>query len=859
MQGARIRAMKKHKYKQRQQGPVVAAARPDPDHAAVIALFNETSRLAQAGDRRGAIQAYQSWLHGRQSQWLHAVWFNLGVAQMGNEEMEAAEHSFRRAIELHPGFLQALFNLGAVLEKRDRLVEAIETWATLLEMPDSVTGDQRSILLLALNNSGRVLETRRIYGRAEALLTRSLRLDPDQPQVLHHLVHLRQKQCAWPVLKELPGITPQRMIECTSALAMLDLTDDPALQLAAARRYVEEKVDKDPVSLAPVQGYAHQRVRVGYLSSDLCLHPVAMLMVELLERHDREHFEVYAFSWSREDGSDLRRRVRQAVDHYVPIGAMTDEQAAACIREHEIDVLIDLQGLTSGARANILARRPAPHQVAYLGFPGTSGMPFMDHVLCDSYVLPPDAEHGFTERPLRMPQVFQVCDTRRPVGATPTRAQCGLPETGAVFCAFNNNHKITPELFATWLRILQQVPGSVLWMLADNESVRPNLQRLCEAHGVAPERLVYAERALPPDYLARYRLADLFLDCFPFNGGTTANDALWMGVPVLTRSGRSFASRMAGSLLHHLGLPELVVDNFSDYERLGVALGRSAGDPAGALAGLRSRLEAARGTARLFDTAAQARDLEDLLLGLLGRRRERPAVPPADSVQRVFNYRGRCHAVAGDPVAFDAAVDAVIARAPAGTCVDGQSLSWGLHNSLFDDEVFRRAWGRHMARLQTQHSAWACHLLAGTAFNASQLDGAFLECAGDRPTCLDFVLDTLPDGAEHLSVWLHTRQPRPEGLHPVRMLDGPLGSIADAAMPARLAWLHLNLPWEDEVLAAVQCLFDCLVPGGQLLLSDYEKDPVQRPRRLALDAWLAARHHRVLPLPTGQGLLIKQA
>lgn len=840
--------------------PRSAAPARDPhrDSPSVVDLFNETSRLLQAGDRPAAIQAYRDWLARPGLPWQHAVWFNLGVALMGGDAIDEAMACFRKALALHPDFPQAAFNLGTAHERKGQLVEALEAWSGLTRMGDDTTGEARRILILALNNSGRLLETRKIYGRAELLLTRSLRLDPDQPQVIHHLVHLRQKQCAWPVLRELPGVTPQRMIECTSALAMLDLTDDPALQLAAARRYVEEKVDANLVSLAPAQGYGHRRVRVGYLSSDLCLHPVAMLMVELFEQHDREHFEVYAFSWSREDGSDLRQRVRRAVDHYVPIGEMSDEQAAACIREREIDVLIDLQGLTAGARANILAHRPAPHQVAYLGFPGTSGMPFVDHVLCDSFVLPPEAEHGFTERPLRMPQVFQVCDTRRAVGATPTRAQCGLPETGAVFCAFNNNHKITPELFATWLRILQQVPGSVLWMLADNESVRPNLQQLCELQGVAPERLVFADRVLPPDYLARYRLADLFLDCFPFNGGTTANDALWMGVPVLTRSGRSFASRMAGSLLHHLGLPELVVESFDEYERLGVALGRGAGDPAGMLAGLRARLAAARGTARLFDTRAQARDLEDLLLGLLGRRRERPAGLPVDEAERVFNYRGRCQAVAGDPATFDASVDAVLALAPAGTYADGQGLSWGLHNSLFDDESFRRAWGRHMARLQARHSAWACHLMVGTAFHATHLDGALLECAGDRPACLDLVLDALPTGSVRQGLYLHARRPLPDGPqpHPVKHLDGLITDLPEGVLPARLAWLHLNLAW-DEVLPAVRRLFDRLVPGGQLLLSDYEKDPAQRPRRLALDAWLAERGHRVLALPTGQGLLTK--
>lgn len=830
---------------------------PRTEQDSVIELFNAAARLTESGDRAGAIAAYQAWLVGRTSPWRHAALFNLGVLQMGGNDLPAAEHSFRQALEVQPGFLQAAFNLGTCLEKQNRLPEALDAWARLTGLPDDTTGESRKLLVLALNNSGRVLEGRKIYARAEQLMVRSLRLDPDQPQVIHHLVHLRQKQCAWPVLQELPGVTAGRMIECTSALAMLDLTDDPALQLAAARRFVEEKVDKDLVSLAPAQGYGHRRMRVAYLSSDFCLHPVSMLMVELFEQFDRELVEVYGFSWSRDDGSDLRRRVVGALDHYIPIADMSDEQAAACIREHEIDILVDLQGLTSGARPNLLARRPAPHQVAYLGFPGTSGMPFIDHVLCDAYVLPPEAEAGFTESPLRLPQVFQVCDTKRVVGPTPTRASCGLPDEGFVFCAFNNNHKITPEMFTTWMRILHQVPGSVLWLLADNESVPVHLRHAAQALGVAPERLVFAQRVLPAEYLARYRLADLFLDAFPFNGGTTANDALWMGVPVITRSGRSFASRMAGSLLHSLGLPQLVVGTQDDYERRAVELARSA--PGGEMQQVRARLEAARTDARLFDTRAQARDIEDLFLGLLGRQREVAPPQAQDTPQRVFNYRGRAHAVAGDPQDFDTALDNVVRRAPPGTCVDGQMLSWGLQNSMFDDTAFRQAWGRHMPRLQAHTSAWACHVLVGTAHHAAQLDGELLECAADRAPCVPLVLDALGAALAPQRVLASVRQPAQWAADAaVRLLAGRLPDLPDAALPQRLAWLHLNLPLGDELLASLERLFDRLVPGAQIVISDHERSTAQLRARKELDLWLGSRGYRALSLPTGQGLLTRR-
>lgn len=575
--------------------------------ASVAALFEEAAALSHAGDDRGAMRLYQQWLarHGA-SPLAHAVFFNLGVLQAEAGDLSGAEHSYRAALKRHADFLQAAFNLGTTLEKQGRFDEALQCWAPLLAQSNDVRGEKRNLLILALNNSGRMLETCKRYPEAEVALTRSLLLDPAQPNVIHHWVHLRQKQCSWPVLAELPGLPPERSLAAASALSMLDLSDDPALQLEAARRYVAEKATPGLQPLADPRGYGHRKLRIGYLSSDFTLHPVSMLTVEMLELHDRERFEVYGFCWSPEDGSALRQRVLAALDVHVPIGGLSDEEAAQRIRAAEIDILVDLQGLTAGARINILARRPAPVQIAYLGFPGTSGMPFIDYVLCDRYVLPESALPYCTEQPLYLPEVFQVCDRQRPVGPIPSRADCGLPEDAFVFCAFNNNHKYTAELFEVWLNILRRVPHGVLWLLADNPSVRANLLACAAERGIAAERLIFAPRVLPPDYLARYRVADLFLDCFPFNGGTTANDALWMGVPLLTRSGRAFASRMAGSLLSSLGLEELIVADFGGYEELAVELATQSAR----LEEIKARLAAARERSALFRTDHQVREIE---------------------------------------------------------------------------------------------------------------------------------------------------------------------------------------------------------------------------------------------------------
>jgi predicted O-linked N-acetylglucosamine transferase (SPINDLY family) len=344
--------------------------------------------------------------------------------------------------------------------------------------------------------------------------------------------------------------------------------------------------------------YGHQRIRIGYLSSDLSMHAVSLLTVQLFELHDRNRFETHAFCWSREDGTAFRQRVKKAFDEFHPIGALDDETVANLIREKEIDVLIDLQGLSGRARAEILARGPAPIQITWLGYPGTTAIPYNDYVIADDFILPQELEPFFTEKPLRLPRVFQVCDTTRPFGPTWPRAFYGLPQDAFVFCAFNNNYKITPEMFDSWLRILKDAPNSILWLLEDNEWSRINLQNTCQAAGVDPARIYFAGRIDPQDYLARFKTADLFLDTTPYNAGTTANDALWAGLPLLTLAGRTYVARMAGSLLRCAGLPELICHTRVEYERKAI---HYASNP-GKLVKLRERLHATKSRNELFVT-----------------------------------------------------------------------------------------------------------------------------------------------------------------------------------------------------------------------------------------------------------------
>jgi predicted O-linked N-acetylglucosamine transferase (SPINDLY family) len=568
-------------------------------------LIDLANRLEASGASQLAAVLYQTWLDRTQSPYAHAALFNLGVALANAGDPRKSEAAYLRAIQIFPGFVQPYLNLGTLYERLGQVEDALKHWRWVAENIN-VSDDTRPFVLMALNHLGRVLENNKRLEEATAYLTRSLAIDPSQTDAMHHWVHLRQKQCIWPVYDGLPGVDPEWMRQCTSALAMLSISDDPAQQLQAARHFVEKKVAQGLPTITPQQAYKHRKIRVAYVSSDFSLHPVSMLMAELFELHDREHFEIYGYCWSPEDGSALRQRVIAAMDHFTRIDQLSDEAAAQLMRSHEIDVLVDLQGQTAGARANMLAYRPAPIQITYLGLPATTGLPSIDYVIADRFLIPEEAAQFYSEKPLYMPDVYQASDRKRPVATAPSRASCGLPDDAFVFCSLNNNYKYTQEMFDVWMNILRRVPHSVLWLLSDNPWAEANLRKEALQRGIDGTRLLFAPRVLPEHYLARYACADLFLDTFPFNAGTTANDALWVGLPVLTRCGKSFAARMAGALLTAAGMDELITYNVADYEEKAVSI---ASDPA-AVPRLRAQLQQVRETGVLFDTPRFVRNLE---------------------------------------------------------------------------------------------------------------------------------------------------------------------------------------------------------------------------------------------------------
>ncbi|NTU76318.1 MAG: hypothetical protein HGA90_00630 [Alphaproteobacteria bacterium] len=395
--------------------------------------------------------------------------------------------------------------------------------------------------------------------------------------------------------------------------AAIVLTDDPSIQKESAVRYATARFGRIAPLLPSLQNREGGRIRLGYLSSDFHAHATAYLMAELFSLQDRSKFEVFAYSYGVEDGSAIRRRLQTEAEHFVELNKLTAEQAAERICADGIDVLIDLKGYTRGSQLEILAYRPAPAQMHWLGFPGTLGADFVDYFVGDSVTIPGGVGGEFTEKIIRLPHCYQINDRQRAIGETRTRASYGLPKEGLVLASFNQTYKITPEIFAVWCSVLRQTSGSLLWLYQSNEFAPDNLRRAAEEQGLDPTRLVFAEPLPLPQHLARYAQVDLALDTFPVGGHTTTSDALWAGVPVVTLAGQSFVSRVAASILTAAALPQLVTTSLEDYRKLVFGLAHDAE----ARARLKQHLRDKREHLPLFDTPRFVRDFEVALTGVL--------------------------------------------------------------------------------------------------------------------------------------------------------------------------------------------------------------------------------------------------
>ena len=592
------------------QGFYEQAAAADPTftdaHFNLGLLLAETGRLAEAAtvydqllathpDNAGAANNL-AMIRLRQGRPQEAAALLTGIAEAGRATAESlvnlgsihqdlghkaeAEAAFRAALELNPHLAGAWFNLGNLMEQQRRTADAIS----------------------ALERAGRL------------------------PEAQAALRHQYRFACAWPQLERLNAEIDDdaRRAEgdgrtAESPFVNVTRCDDPARNLAVARSWAAVIAGRHPPLFdhtARRRNAADRPLVLGYLSSDICDHATAHLMRSLFAAHDRDRFRVNLYSYGPDDGSDYRKRIIADCDGFADVADLGFDAAARRIQADGVDVLIDLKGWTQDNRLGICAHRPAPVQVTYLGFPGTTGASFLDYVVADRIVAPPEEAGFFTEALAYMPACYQVNDDTQEIAPdATTRADWSLPQDGTVFCGFNQTYKITPQVFAAWMAILCAVPGSVLWLLGGNALAMENLRVAAVGQGIAADRLVFARRAPKPLHLRRLQLADLALDTWTCNGHTTTSDALWAGVPVIARAGRHFASRVSASCLKAVDLPELVTDSPQAYRDLAIRL---ATDP-NARAALRSQLWNNRTRTPLFDTAGFVRALEDLYAAMWDR------------------------------------------------------------------------------------------------------------------------------------------------------------------------------------------------------------------------------------------------
>jgi len=523
---------------------------------------------------------------------------NLANAQASEHQRNLALATYDRLLALQPNNANALYNRGSLLSDMGLLSRAVTDLQRVVRAQPSHLQANFNLAntLMRLN---RQTEAVQAYNRVE-------QLQPGLAMLPGMRLHARLQMCDWRGLDQERERLRQKMGCGEPVLApfvALHAFDDPALQSRAAEVYSQHK---HPQMAPPLPAWPRRRkIRVGYFSPDFRQHPVSRLMAEVFESHDRSRFDWFAFHFAPFK-DDMTERVQRAIPHFFDVGQVEDARVAEMARSLQIDIAVDLAGFTTASRPGIFAQRAAPVQMAYLGYLGSMGGRFMDYLVADPVLIDASTRAAYPERVLSLP-FYQANDAQRPRhSASGQRRQHGLPEQGLVFCCLNNAYKFNPEVFAAWMALLKRVPDSVLLLLADTADTRKHLRQAAAAHGIKAQRLLFAERLPYEDYLARYALVDLFLDSWPYNAGTTASDALWMGTPVLTCKGQTFASRMAASLLSALGLPELIAQDPADYLARAVALAETPER----LGALRQRLLGLRDQADLFSATAFARHLE---------------------------------------------------------------------------------------------------------------------------------------------------------------------------------------------------------------------------------------------------------
>lgn len=529
------------------------------------------------------------------------AWNNRGVALTDLKRLDEALNSHERAIELSPNFYQACCNRGVVLSDLKRHDDALLSYERAIEL--------NPVYVDAWSNRGVTLKDLKRYEDAAHSYERAFELKPDADYVLGDLIHTRMRVCAWNGLPALLEDLKRQVLAgkaINDPFSLLGLFDDPQLHKQASETYLRAKCRYAKNLGSFYHRPKRDKIRIGYFSADFHDHATMYLMAELFELHDKSKFEVYGFSFGPNVESVMRQRAASAMDKFFDVTHLSDEQIARLSRDCEIDIAIDLKGHTQDARPQVFAHRAAPIQINYLGYPGTIGA-LADYLIADETLISEASKSWYSEKIIYLPDCYQPNDSgRRLSDRVFTREEVGLPSTGFVFCCFNNSWKILPEVFDLWMEILKAVDESVLWLFIDDQTAMRNLRTEASARQIDPSRLVFAQTMKHEEHLARYRLADLFLDTLPYNAHTTASDALWSGIPVLTHEGKSFAARVASSLLRNMGLPELIVQTPEEYleTAIGIAL-----DPV-KLQAIKAKVSSNRTVAPLFNTRLYTRHLE---------------------------------------------------------------------------------------------------------------------------------------------------------------------------------------------------------------------------------------------------------
>jgi len=527
---------------------------------------------------------------------------NLGTVLTKQGKLDEAVASYKRALEIKPDYAEAHNNLGAALTEQGKLDEAVASYKRALEIkPDYAE---------AHNNFGTVLTKQGKLDEAVASCKRALEIKPDYAVAEAQMRHQQQHMCDFTLYTGLKEVA-QRLDTSDEAIPpfiQLSWQDNAAAQLHRSQRFAKTNYPTaSPAPIAKPPTVRPERLKVGYFSADFHNFPGMYLMARMLEIHNRNAFEIFAYSYGPQKNDEMRRRIRDGVDHFVDIAGQTDQSIQSQAKSDKIDIAIHRNGYTTSSRTEIFVNRLAPIQISYLGYPGSLGAEFIDYIVADPIVVPAEQRQFYSERIIYLPDTYQPTDNTRQIASINTkRAEFGLPEKGVVFCCFNNSFKISPHEFDIWMRLLSKVGGSVLWLLDGNEWAAKNLRLEAENRGINPDRLVFAKRLPQVEHLARHKHIDLFLDTFNYNAHTTASDALWAGLPVVTKAGEQFSARVAASVLDAVGLPELITASEDEYEQLAFELATKPRK----LKTLKRKLAKNIASQPLFDTERYTRNFE---------------------------------------------------------------------------------------------------------------------------------------------------------------------------------------------------------------------------------------------------------